>query len=108
MNVQGIDFIERVDPAYVRIGISGAYQQPWVNWEADIMSFEYYQLQHPDFLAEHGERTALMAIDSLDSDQRHIVIALPVAEITRSEIAKTAVMVRSYRAMAVGVRQWSG
>jgi len=49
-----------------------------------------------------------MEVDCPDSDHRRIVIALPVAKITHAEINKTVMMVRNYRLMTVGLRQWSG
>jgi len=103
-----IEVIERLDPAHIRIQFSGAYQQPNVVWDANIMSFKYYQLRHPNFHGEYGEHTALMKVKNVDVTLRLITIALPVTDITHAELIKTVVMVRNYRAMKVGLRQWSG
>ena len=92
----------------MRIRFAGAYQQPEVNWQADIMSLENYQSSHPDFTAQFGERTALMDVGDLDANPRRILVALPFPEITRREIMQTVVMARNYRVMREGIRQWSG
>ena len=100
--------IERVGPAHVRIRFRGAYRQPEVNWQADLMSLENYQSRRPEFTAQFGERTALMEVGELNADPRRLLVALPLAEITRREILQTVMMVRNYRAFTEGSRQWSG
>jgi hypothetical protein len=69
---------------------------------------KYYQLQFPDFHGKYGEHTALMEVENIDAELRPITIALPVTNITHAELIKTAVIVRNYRAMKAGLRQWSG
>ncbi|RTZ60269.1 MAG: hypothetical protein DSZ32_03965 [Gammaproteobacteria bacterium] len=100
--------VERISPAHVRVRFAGAFEQPEVNWQADIMSLENYRFSHAGFAPEHGERTALMVAGDLDADPRRILVALPFAEITRREIMQTVVMLRNYRRMREGLRQWSG
>jgi len=101
-----IEIIERAGRTHVRVQFSGAYQQPQVNWQADIMTLEHYCRQHPGFLPEYRERTALMEVNTLDSHQRHVIVALPMMEITHAEVIKSTIMVRNYRSMTVGLRQW--
>ncbi len=103
-----MEILERIDDQHVRVRFKGAYGQPAVVWRAEIMTLKKYRSRHADFNAEHGDRTTLMAVDSIDTLDRRITIALPVSGITQREIAMSVVMVRNYRKMQPGLRQWCG
>lgn len=78
-----------------------------MQWQVRIMSLRRYLQLHPRVKPSHGERTALMEVASLKNSPWQVLVALPFDEISSREILQTIIMLRNYRNMEEGLRQWS-
>lgn len=107
MGIPRFSIENRDDPEQARITFSGAWRQPEVHWLADVMTLRRYREQCSAFDPAHGDRTALMDVGPLDATPRRVTIALPCAAISDADLLKVVIMLRNYRKLREGIRQWS-
>jgi len=107
MGIPQFTIENRDDAEQARIAFSGAWEAPAVRWVADVMTLRRYREQHPTLMPAHGSRTALMDVGPLDATPRRVTVALPLEAISDAELLKVVIMLRNYRKLREGVRQWS-
>ncbi len=97
----------RHDAEQARITFTGAWQRPDTRWVADVMTLRRYREQHPTLTPSHGGRTALMEVGPLNATPRRVTVALPLDAISDADLLKVVIMLRNYRKLREGVKQWS-